>query len=81
MKDKKQDLEDKVDAKRLQLIERGFKDIKVEKRIKEYKKELKEKRLKDERAYWKHKQDKKFGKISDINQQDEKDYLKCLKKR
>ena len=57
MKDKKQDLEDKVEAKRLKLIERGFKENKVEKRIKEYAKELKEKRLKDERAYWKNKQD------------------------
>ena len=63
------------------LIERGVKKEKAEKYIHKYRKELKERRDKDERAYWKNKQDKKFGKLSDINQEEGKDYLKCLKKR
>ena len=50
-----------------ELIERGVKKEKAEKYIQKYGKELKERRDKDERAYWKNKQINKFGKLSDIN--------------
>ena len=81
MKEKNKMLDEKAQERLNMLISKGFQKREAERRALSYRKEIKEKLDKEERTYWKNRQDKKFGKVSDIGQEEGKDYLKCLRKR
>ena len=63
------------------MIEDGVPKNEVAKRVKELKKDMKARQNKEERMYWKQKQDDRWGYQREIDQKGGKDYLKCLKKK
>ena len=81
MKQKREFLDQKVQEKMTVLMEKGHEQKVAQKRANEYRKELKEKLEREERAYWRAVQDRKFGKLTDISQDEGKDYLSCIRKR
>ena len=53
--------------KAIHLMDKGHEQQKAEKRAEQFKEKLKEKLEREERAYWRARQERKFGKLSDIN--------------